>query len=158
MPRIDDIPLIDTPPEQDYQPRQLRFRIPPLKRRSFLRTVGVGGMALGITAVGFLPNSHRAEATVGTEWKTGCGGYSYDNALCTGAPYSKGYCGGDKWFKNGCWTVNGLRKCYRPITVCNGRNAWRWWSGSVQYRCADGYVYHSGNRYFRICSAYLWRR
>lgn len=161
MSSIAHIPLVDTAPEGSYEPRRLTFRAPPMKRRGFLRTIGLGGMALGITAVSWIPIGRSAYATVGTEY-TDCGGYSYDNIVCTGAPYSSAYCGTDKWFKNGCWRdPAGGYNCYSPTAACGNnrtkRNAWRWRHGSYVFRCADGYYkYTYDERVFRICSAALY--
>lgn len=130
----------------------------PVRRRPLLKGALTGSMTLAVTVIGWIPLAKPARATVGTEYTANnCSdaGYSYDGKLCTGAPYSSGYCGSDKWFKNGCFRApDNYVDCYAPTKICGSpaRNAWRW-SG---YRCADGYYTPYGqSRLFRICSAKL---
>ncbi|MQA26894.1 MAG: hypothetical protein GEU94_15860 [Micromonosporaceae bacterium] len=167
MTSIAHIPLIDAPPEGGGEPRQITFRIPPVARRNFLRTVAVGGMALGLTGLSWIPAGRPAAAAL-TEY-TGCAGYGgwsgYNNNTkrCVGGTYSTWYCR-NNWFKDGCFRASdGLTDCFRPIRVCGAgtltnRNAWRWTHNGYRWRCADGeYKCHScGSWAFRICSARLW--
>lgn len=160
MSSLSAVPDIDVAPGSDYAPRLTTFVASSLERRSFLKVVGIGGVTLGMTVLGWLPTGRRAAATVGTEY-TNCSKFLYsDSQFCDPAVYSASYCGTDKWFKNGCFHVSdGFYDCYRPIVACNSRNAWRWDhtpSGRI-YRCADGEVKFSGTSTyaFRICSAVL---
>jgi hypothetical protein len=149
------IPDLTIPPVGPYEARQIQPGTSGLSRRSFLRAFGLGGMALGMTVVGWIPKARRAYAVAGTEY-TNCHTYQYNGMICTPAVYSASYCGGDKWFKNGCYNVgDGFTRCYRPIAVCEGRNAWRWFEGGTNYRCADGETKLNGDASwtFKICSA-----
>lgn len=166
---LDQIPSYDTPPEGPGLPRTVAAELGNVTtaRRSFLRVVGAGGTALGLTMLGWLPPARvsKARATVGSEYMN-CNIYGYsDSILCWPHPYGSYYCGSDKWFKNGCWRnpADGLTDCFYPRTWCNSRNAWRWTKRAADghydtYRCADGVVYwgHTGSPSERICSAYLY--
>lgn len=127
------------------------FKMP---RRSLLKTAGVLGSALAVTVISSVPERFvpKAFADVGTEYTSGCGGYSYDGIICVGAEYSSSYCGSDGWFRHSYGTVN-----YWPTKACGSpaRNAWRWPHNGSSYRCADGYIsYGSTSPVFKICS---WR-
>ena len=151
----DRIPDFDTRTVEDVPRVVAPLAATPVRRRPLLKGALTGSMTLAVTMIGWIPLAKPARAAVGTEYTTGCGGYSYDGKLCTGASYSSGYCGSDKWFKNGCFRApDNYVDCYAPTKACGSpaRNAWRW-SG---YRCADGYYTPYGqSRIFRICSAKL---
>lgn len=131
-------------------------------RRRLLQAAGAIGGALALNVLQGISGVRLpfAAATVGSEW-TGCTVYAYSNDIvCTpGGVYSYIYCGGDGWFKNG--TFNGGNERYRPIAICNQRNAWRWVHNGIRYRCADGefsYYRSSGGWtawQFKICSQWL---
>jgi hypothetical protein len=115
-------------------------------------------MALGMTALTWLPPARKAAATVGTE-HLNCGGFSYDGIACTPPVYAQKWCGSDKWFKTGCARgSDGHLYCYYPKVACNGRNAWRWDFNGYKIRCADGEVTVDHDEpFFRICSAALYQ-
>lgn len=157
---IAGLPLLDGPPPADYEPRLVTFQARTQQRRGFLRVLAVGGMALGMTVLGWVPVGRRAEAVAGTEWPScRAGDFAYDDAIiCTPEVYSSYYCGTDKWFKNGCFREpDGLTTCFRPLVRCHSRNAWRWVRSGVTYRCADGEVkcQQCSEWNFKICSARL---
>jgi hypothetical protein len=62
----------------------------------------------------------------------------------------------------GCWSRRGLQgRGPVPHTICRADSeagdAWRWKSGDVVYRCADGEVHYSGapNLEPLVCNAML---
>lgn len=154
MPSIAHVPEFDVEPEGGHEPRRVAFEaVTKMGRRGFMGVLAAGGMALGLTALSWIPVGRRARASAGSEYYD-CNIYSYEDQLCVGAPYGPHYCGDDKWFKNGCFQdSDGNVDCYRPIQACNDRNAWRW----DGWRCADGEVQWSGTDswLFYICSAAL---
>ena len=120
------------------------------QRRTLFKTAMVLGGALALNVLSWLPPNRAkpASARVGTEFGD-CNIYSYaDNITCTGAPYSRDYCGNDGWFLQ----YSGTCFSSGAITACNQRNAWRWKRGTTWYRCADGMQYWCGGSAFRICS------
>jgi len=121
------------------------------QRRTLFKTAGVLGGAFALNVLSWLPQagSKAARATVGTEHLT-CSIFAYDNAItCTGAPYSRNYCGTDGWFLK--YTSSVLIS--GPTVACNGRNAWRWTRSGTPYRCADGYQQvRGGSNTFLICA------
>lgn len=159
-----DVPRIDQPGD-GVAPRTVQFRdaAPSVRRRRFLAVIGTAGVTLGLTVLGWIPLARPARAEEGSEYPE-CGRYSKgpDGPLCYGAPYSRSYCGSDRWFKNGCYGnwKDGL-DCYQPRTICRAggepRNGWRWKDGDTVYRCADGEVHYAGAPNFEqlICSATL---
>ena len=165
---LDDVPMLDVEPLERYELRQMGCAPAPglggapsdhVGRRGFLRVVAAGGMALGLTVLGWLPPARRAFGTVGTE-HLDCASFDYDGILCSPNVYSPANCGEDGWFRDGCIAgPDGGHECYRPVSECDGRSAWRWWEDGVEYRCADGEVKFQGApRWdFRICNAELRR-
>lgn len=156
---LDDVPLLDVEPSGPYELRRVACApaSDEVGRRGFLRVVAAGGMALGLTVLGWLPPARRAFAVVGSE-HLNCASFSYDGLICTPAVYSPDNCGADGWFRVGCDVdANGGYGCFRPVDACDGRSAWRWRDGATEYRCADGEVKFSGSpRWdFRICNAAL---
>lgn len=170
------IPSFDEAPASSWTPRAVTAPAPArgpgaMRRRAFLRTLGAGGMTLGLTVLGWLPSARQrqASATVGTEYLH-CAGYENDGGyvtntiLCYGFPYSSMYCGADGWFKNGWFRDPGDNSLdlYVPRTICGdgypARNGWRWThTNGVTYRCTDGYIYWNGTGtpYAVICSKAL---
>lgn len=177
-----DIPRSDRP-APGAEPRAVQFRTTAargrhrssqgrglpglgfLGRRGFLGVLGAGAMTLGMTMLGWIPLARRAQAEEGTEYPD-CGRYSNGpgGPICLGARYSPTYCGADNWFITGCYVRRGFGVCFTPIEICRsdpdsnvGRNAWRWMSEGIEYRCADGHAYWEGapNPELVICSAKL---
>ena len=141
--------------------RQVATKPPGFTRRRFIRSATVlgGSMALGVLDVVGSLGARIAAATVGDEY-TSCAnyddwpGYNNNTLICVGGTYGGGYCGSDKWFKDGLF--GGTQ--YIPIKACGtggltAKNAWRWTHSGTQYRCADGMVCSSQQCVFRICSA-----
>lgn len=154
---VGDVPDLDVEPPGDYPLRRVLSAAPgAIGRRVFLRVIAAGGMTLGVTVLGWLPPARWAMATVGTEHRT-CGVFRYDNMICAPEIYSPDNCGSDGWFRDGCAFSDHDYECYRPVTACDDRNAWRWVDGEVEYRCADGEVKILGapGWDFRICNAEL---
>lgn len=157
-----EIPRIDQP-GPDAAPRAVQFTNSlALPRRGFLQVAGTAAMTLGLTVLGWIPLARPARAEAGSEYPH-CGRYHpKGGGICYGAPFSPSYCGEDNWFKEGCYGQwdQGLN-CYTPRTVCRAqeepRNAWRWRSNGVEYRCADGEIQYSGapNLEPVICNATL---
>ena len=147
-----EIPRFDLRPA-DAQPRLVQFRESGrLSRRGFLAVLGAGAMTLGMTVLGWIPLARPARAEPGTEFMD-CGTYGDGpgGPLCYGAPYSPRYCGEDKWFLTGCYRHPEGQACYEPVEFCRAagpdggyRNAWRWESDNIIWRCADGQVYWEG--------------
>jgi hypothetical protein len=143
--------VLEEPASGAFEPSEILTRLRDVTpgRRTVLRSaVGLGG-ALGLAALGWLPpmRQRAASANVGTEHMS-CKPSSYDG-ICTGAPYSKDWCGADGWFKNYHDSVISMG----PIKACSSRNAWRWPSGGKTYRCADGQVQpRGGSAQLKICS------
>jgi hypothetical protein len=54
-----EIPRIDIRPEGDVRIRPVDVRTPRIGRRNVLRVAAAGGMALGITALGWIPTARR---------------------------------------------------------------------------------------------------
>ncbi len=158
---LDEVPLLDVEPPGHYELRRVVCASvsDQVGRRGILRVIAAGGMALGLTVLGWLPLARRAFAAVGTE-HLDCASFSYDGLICTPAVYSPDNCGADGWFRAGCEAdANGEYTCFRPVTSCDGRNAWRWRDAGTEYRCADGEVKLPGSpRWdYRICNAVLTR-
>jgi hypothetical protein len=150
-----DVPSVDDEPADSPAPSSKAW--PRTSRRTVFKAVGVLGGAFALNLLGALPPARigSASAAVGSEWLTGCGGYSYaDNLTCTGGTYAQSYCGSDGWFR----TDGGLTYQYYPITICGGgsygaKNAWRWTRSGVPNRCADGHLWLSSvGTSFYICA------
>jgi hypothetical protein len=167
MPTISEIPSVDVPPEGAFQRRQIEFHKSPRDRRSFMRVVAAGGMALGMTALSWIPSTRRATATVGTFWpRSDCADSGYDYNPCGPFPYGEKWCGTDGWFKNfGARGADGNWYTYTPLRICGPspqRNAWYWYypTSGWTIRCADGRVSvtvgtppnHTVTHHYRICS------
>lgn len=169
MPSIADIPYLDVEPSE-ARPRKVDVRIPRLPRRNVLRLVAAGGMALGLSVLGWLPNARRAAATPGTWWpRSDCRDSGYTNYNpCGPFAYGQKWCGTDGWFKDyAARGSDGYMYTYDPLTVCGEygtpRNAWYWYYSTSGWtvRCADGLVtvwtgtppnHRIVSRAYRICS------
>jgi hypothetical protein len=155
---IELVPRLDEEPATGALSRQVTFRTPGgISRRSLIRTAAMGGMALGVTVLSWVPLGKKASAAPYEH--ANCSIFSYSNSLiCWPQVYSPSYCGSDKRFKNGCFRnpVDNGTDCFRPIKACNTLNAWRWRTpAGVLYRCADGEANFGAGWSFKICNARL---
>jgi hypothetical protein len=168
MVTLAEIPYIDVEP-RDAQPRRIAIKTPKLHRRNVLRLAAAGGMALGITALGWLPPARRAAATAGTWWpNSDCSDSGYGYNPCGPFPYGQKWCGTDGWFKDfAARGTDGYMYTYDPLRICGAygtkRNAWYWYypTSGWTVRCADGLVtvwagtppnHTIISRVYRICS------
>jgi hypothetical protein len=147
-------------------------------RRSVLRAAALGAMTLGAATLDlsgvFGTRSAKAEwGPYGMQgWdRNDCadaypGGYNEVNdtngyylgtAACFGGTWrGSNYCYGG-WHKNGTWYYGSIRGDSVPVySSCSGRNAWRWTTGGMWYRCSDGNTTfygggYNGQTYFTIC-------
>jgi hypothetical protein len=145
------IPSADVAPEQAKPSEVARtLRRHSASRRTVLRTVIGAGMAVGVTAVGLLPNARRANAgwySTYSNWGH-CSAHPY--RACSAGDVSSGYCNGagfhrDDTGRSGCynWRYSVVfTRCYNT-SYTSARNAWLWYRGEsggsvASFRCSDG--------------------
>lgn len=120
----------------------LVHREAPSRRQVLKAGLGIAaGAALG--ALDLLPFSRVSGAAAYTEYTTCTSQWYYSSSetcVPTSAYYGSDNCAGS-WFKN---TEEWVTDCiygYYTINMssCDGRNAWRWYSGSNYTKCSDGW-------------------
>ena len=155
--RLDDIAVLGPrPPGAERARRTGTVAVPGIPRRTLLRTIAGGGIAVGLTALGVFPAARRALAQDGlliypeTTDSGPCGpdGYALNDECSPGCDRTPcpeccvsnqradfyGYHRRD--------SENGVNYAWRPNTCWGGTyDGWLWrCSPQVRYRCHDGYA------------------
>lgn len=171
---LEDIPSLDTPPEQPESAQRRFVQAPPARgRRGVLRGAVAAGTGLGISALGLFPFAREASAAPdGYQILDSCPSYASSHNCrrgCGPSPvcfdccrYTGGTtCTDPGWFKTRPSNKYRLRKnqCVRG----RGWDGWNWkYPGScgccrsvIKYRCHDGSKKISGSWKPRICRTIL---
>ncbi len=161
--------LVDALPDFREQPAHaepsavtLQARRFEFDRRTMLRLAAGAAVGVGLATLDLIGRALPGRAVephpVFAEWSS-CHGFFDASTICvpntayfgTGVP---GVCSGS-WHRNYSYTGGSVSYDYTfNNTSCNGRNAWRWTSGTRR-KCSDGWTYYrDGTTYrstFSIC-------
>lgn len=140
------VPAADGPPDAattdaaTTRPSQIRRTLMrrSMGRRALLRLGLGGGIAVGMSVIGWLPPARPRSAAAARE-HLNCSIYTYDGVLCIGGAVSTAYCSAG-WHRGDYVRFDSCNwRNYNPlVTRCSGLAAWRWPHGTQLWRCADG--------------------
>ena len=167
----ESIPDLDAPvpsaPPSEVGPSLHEIHRLAVSRRGVIRGMLVGAGALAVSGVGMLAGpAQKAFAATGPKGETehtNCGGYEYSGGTCFGGKIGSYYCNSSKWHLTTGWSMTcSSGHYYIAWGRCASREAWRWTTSGVSYRCADGYQIayscggpSNGTKTWTICQARL---
>ena len=149
--RFDELPSFDEPgwgidsrTDLNTAPPTRAKRARPMPRRSFIKLLGGGAVAVGLTVVGWLPplRLRRADALY-DEWSD-CHNFFDATTVCTPQSWwiTEGVCSGSyygAWHYHNYYSGDGTNGgWYVQRDSCGGRNAWNWLYPGAAFKCSDG--------------------